>query len=202
MVSEHISIHRQGLTSTLPLLPLLGSLSTTYFSIAIFFRMIFFRATYISARSSSARDPATSSPCIRPASTFSGIKRARSSHLACVGHLLLRSSLRARPGDLLTSRASCYELSSRTACLSVPGRPSALCSGSFTMAAASSQSGATSSSVPSGESGALKPESSPAPGIFDFTVADFLDKPLSHKVTHPLPPVPESMRPNGLNFLK
>ena len=70
------------------------------------------------------------------------------------------------------------------------------------MAATSSQSGATSSSVPSGESGAPKLESSPAPGIFDFTDADFLDKPLSHKVTHLLPPVPESMRLNGPNFLK
>ena len=45
------------------------------------------------------------------------------------------------------------------------------------MAASSSESGATPSSVSSGESGALKPESSPAP-------------------------VPESMRLNGPNFLK
>ena len=70
------------------------------------------------------------------------------------------------------------------------------------MATALSQSGATLSSVSSGESGALKPESSPAPGISDFTDAEFLDKPLSHKVTHPLPPVPKSMRLNGPNFLK
>ena len=61
---------------------------------------------------------------------------------------------------------------------------------------------ATPSYVSPGELGALKPESSLAPGISDFTDADFLDKPLSHKVTHLLPPVPESMHLNGLNFLK
>ena len=70
------------------------------------------------------------------------------------------------------------------------------------MATASSQSGPTSSFVPSGESGALKPESSPSLDIFDFTDADFLDKPLSHKDTHPLPPVPESMHLNGPKILK
>ena len=58
-------IHRQGLTSTLPLLPLLGSLSTTlrfFFSLlprellshAIFLCATFFRARFLTARLSSA----------------------------------------------------------------------------------------------------------------------------------------------------
>ena len=73
------------------------------------------------------------------------------------------------------------------------------------MAASSSQSGATSSSVP--PSDPILPTlggttTSPVHVMSDFTDADFLDKPLSYKVTHPLPPVPESMRLNGLNFLK
>ena len=75
------------------------------------------------------------------------------------------------------------------------------------MAAASSQSGATSSSVPPSDSSPILPNlggttTSPVPGMSDFTDADFLDKPLSYKVTHPLPPAPESIGLNGPNFLK
>ena len=35
-----------------------------------------------------------------------------------------------------------------------------------------------------------------------FNASDFLEKPLSHKVAHPLPTVPDSVRLTGLNYLK
>ena len=48
-------------------------------------------------------------------------------------------------------------------------------------------------------SSAVLPDTIPA---VVFTDADFVEKPLSHKVTHPLPPAPDPARLSGPNFLK
>ena len=48
-------------------------------------------------------------------------------------------------------------------------------------------------------SSAVLPDTVPAA---IFTCAEFVEKPLSHKVTRPIPPVPDPARLSGPNFLK